>query len=257
MRLFVAAAHRRVETMAVANHLRRRPRTRARYLSFAVVTSLFALAVASCGGSSDADSPVAATSEASIVADAQASGETTPQRVDEQVPLVVEVYVVDDANGDLSSRRTAAEVEGIMDDVADIWAEAGVIVVVESIERLEVSGEALAALAGAQLGSFFADVSAKGAAGSRAGVVSAFFVRGIGGPNGIAPSGTRSIIVIDNPSVHDERVTAHEIGHVLALHHTLDDSERLLFPGTNGMSLTTEELLVANYAARGYAEGVR
>jgi hypothetical protein len=240
--------------MAVAKHLRRNRGTRGRYLAFAVVASLVA---ASCGGSSDADSPVAATSEASIVADAQPSGETAPQRVDEQVPLALEVYIADDANGDLSSRRTATEVAEIMGDVADIWAEAGVIVVVETVERLDVSGEALVALDRTQLGPFFADVSASGAAGSRTGVISAVFVRGIGGPNGIASSGTRSIIVIDNPSVHDERVTAHEIGHVLALHHALDDSERLLFPGTNGMTLTAEEILVANYAARGYAEGVR
>jgi hypothetical protein len=243
--------------MAVAKYLRRRRRVRGRYLAFAVVASLVALATASCGGSSDADSPVAATSEASIVADAQPSSETAPQGVDEQVPLVLEVYIVDGANGDLSSRRTASEVAEIMDDVADIWAEAGVIVAVETVERLDVSDESLTALARTQLGPFFADVSASGAAGSRAGVISAFFVRGIGGPNGIAPSGTRSIIVVDNPSVHDERVTAHEIGHVLALHHTLDDSERLLFPGTNGMTLTAEELFVANYAARGYAEGAR
>ena len=63
--------------------------------------------------------------------------------------------------------------------------------------------------------------------------------------------------VTDTPSVHHERVTSHEIGHILGLHHTLDDSGRLMFPGTNGMELTVEEITVARYVAQGLLAGVR
>ena len=62
---------------------------------------------------------------------------------------------------------------------------------------------------------------------------------------------------MDTPSVYDERVTSHEIGHILGLHHVLDDAGRLLYSGTNGMSLTEEEQAVARYAAEGLLAGVR
>ena len=62
---------------------------------------------------------------------------------------------------------------------------------------------------------------------------------------------------MDTPSVLDERVTSHEIGHILGLHHVLDDQDRLLFSGTNGMNLSEEEIIVARYAADGLLKRVR
>jgi hypothetical protein len=63
--------------------------------------------------------------------------------------------------------------------------------------------------------------------------------------------------VIDEPSVFDRRVSSHEVGHMLGLHHVLDDPGRLLYSGTNGMSLTEDEATVARYFARGINRGVR
>ncbi len=55
---------------------------------------------------------------------------------------------------------------------------------------------------------------------------------------------------MDTPSVLDRRVSSHEVGHILGLRHTLSDSGRLLYPGTNGMRLSREEAGVARYVAR-------
>ena len=77
------------------------------------------------------------------------------------------------------------------------------------------------------------------------------------GPNGVAPAGTHVALMIDEPTVDDERVTAHELGHHLGLHHVGSDRGRLLFPGTNGRRLTQEEADVARYVARGLLDGVR
>ena len=57
--------------------------------------------------------------------------------------------------------------------------------------------------------------------------------------------------------MHDRRVSSHEVGHILGLHHVLTDSNRLLFSGTNGMALTDEEAAVARYVAQGILDGVR
>lgn len=211
------------------------------------------LAAAGCAGSSDGVggdgvAPIEPSTTDAVSAALAGIGD---------VELAVAVYIVDDRTGALSSRREATEVESVLARVADIWLDAGVIVSVDHIERLAIPSAALAALARGRLGPFFAEISASDAGSSQPGAISAFFVGGIGGPNGIAPAGTRSVLVVDEPTVLDERVTAHEIGHVLGLHHALDDPGRLMFSGTNGMSLTGEELAVANYAARGLAAGVR
>jgi hypothetical protein len=44
---------------------------------------------------------------------------------------------------------------------------------------------------------------------------------------------------------------------MLGLHHALDDEDRLLYSGTNGMTLTEEEIIVARYVAQGVLDGVR
>ena len=60
-----------------------------------------------------------------------------------------------------------------------------------------------------------------------------------------------TFFVVDRPTVHDERVSSHEIGHVLGLRHDFDDPGRLMFRGTNGMALTDTEIFVARYGAGG------
>ncbi len=89
------------------------------------------------------------------------------------------------------------------------------------------------------------------------GALIGFYVPDAGGANGFAPLGLQTFFVSDVSSVHDERVSSHEIGHILGLHHTLDDQDRLMFPGSNGMILTPDEITVARYVAQGLLDDVR
>ena len=71
--------------------------------------------------------------------------------------------------------------------------------------------------------------------------INGFYVNQIGTANGVAPFGARIFFVADNPTVNDERVSSHEVGHILGLHHDLEDDGHLMFSGTNGTQLTDDE----------------
>ena len=86
--------------------------------------------------------------------------------------------------------------------------------------------------------------------------VNIFFLPRFGGANGISLIGTTTAFVIDNPSVHDRRVTSHEIGHMLGLNH-VGDSGRLMASGTNGMVLSNTEIATARSKAGEILAGVR
>ena len=81
-------------------------------------------------------------------------------------------------------------------------------------------------------------------------VMWAFFVPNLGGPNGLRPLGINSIFVADNTTNKAYRVTSHEIGHVLGLHHTQHSPGQLLYPGSNGLTLDNTEQIVARYNAQ-------
>jgi len=195
----------------------------------------------------DADEPPADDPETSPPVQAAAS---IP------IPIPISIYILDDEAGEYASARTVEEVETILVNAAEIWSQAGIELDVQTVQRLTVPTSVLEQIAGGDFSGFFRTAGAEFDIPDLS-LINGFYVSAIGGPNGIAPSNTRTFFVMDEPSVHDERVTSHEIGHILGLHHTLDDRERLLYPGTNGMSLTDEEGVVARYVAQGLLEGMR
>ena len=87
--------------------------------------------------------------------------------------------------------------------------------------------------------------------------INGFYAREVGGANGINPFWSRTFFVIDQPSVHDRRVSSHEIGHIFGLPHVRTDSNRLLFSGTNGMTLTEDEATAARSVVQGILAGAR
>jgi hypothetical protein len=180
---------------------------------------------------------------------------------EEPIELSMSLYVVDEAGtgGDsaLSSDRTASELAQIAGAMRAIWAQAGIDLTVATTTRIEVPAIVLRDLAQGDTSSFFDAASAGAIALPDAGSLLGFYVKRIGPANGLTPLGTRVFFVTDEPSVNDERVSSHEIGHILGLDHTLDDSARLMFSGTNGTELTDEESVVARYGARGILDGVR
>ncbi len=175
----------------------------------------------------------------------------------ETIVIPIAIYILDDADGELSSGRTVADIEQIYERVNEIWSQANIELEVQTIQRATVPQDLLLRLNNRDFFSFFNAVNSGDIDLPSFAPIVGFYTQQLGGPNGINPSNSNAFFVMDTPSVFDERVTSHEIGHILGLHHVLDDAGRLLYSGTNGMALSDEEIVVARYSAEGLLNRVR
>ena len=191
---------------------------------------------------------------------AETSAERQPQDQRDLLVVDISMYLLVDnvENPDLSisSSRSEDDLRSILDGMNEIWSQADIRLEPAFVGTLEVPEDVLASMARGDLRTFFAE-SRRSFDVPELSTINGFYAREIGGPNGINPFSSRTFFVIDEPSVHDRRVSSHEVGHILGLHHVLGDSGRLLFSGTNGMELTEEEATVARYILKGIMDGVR
>ena len=137
-----------------------------------------------------------------------------------------------------------------------IWSQADIRLEPQAVESVEIPTAILRGMLAGSLVPFFNGIG-NGIAFPQNSHINGFYLQSLGRPNGTNPFRSRFFFVIDEPSVFDRRVSSHEVGHILGLHHVLDDPERLLFSGTNGMSLTENEATVARYFAQGIIQGAR
>lgn len=193
---------------------------------------------------------------------AESSGATQKDGGDQEpIAISMSLYIVDDASSPstsaLSSARTTTEMASIAERMRGIWLEAGIDLTIQTIARIAAPAELIEQVARGDTAGFVEAAVSGVIPVPDPAVVNGFYVQRVGNANGVTPIGTRIFFVTDNPSVHDERVSSHEIGHILGLHHTQEDSERLMFSGTNGMGFSDDEVEVARYGARGILDGNR
>jgi len=157
---------------------------------------------------------------------------------------------------EISTHRTEADLREILEGMNEIWRQAGIRLELDTVESVEVPEAMLRGMQAGDLRPFFSAMG-RGIALPEPSTINGFYLRRVGGPNGINRFRSRTFFVIDEPSVFDRRVSSHEVGHMLGLHHVLDDPGRLLFSGSNGMALTEDEATVARYFAQGINRGIR
>jgi len=193
----------------------------------------------------------------SPVASADQSGDNGDR---ETIEVSVSLYAVqagEDSASSSSSQRTVAELESIFMRMQAIWDQAGIDLTLTTASDIAAPESVLQDLAAGDTRSFF-DAAGTGLIEiPDPGTLLGFYVKEIGTANGLTPLGTRVFFVADDPSVNDERVSSHEIGHIFGLSHTLNDTSRLMFSGTNGTDITDEETVVARYGAAAILDGVR
>ena len=209
---------------------------------------------------------VAISSGCSVAGDSvptQVSPPSTPEPIHlprEVIGLSISLFLlVDDKeepDPQLSTHRTEEDLLEILEGMNVIWSQAGIRLELQTIESVEVPEDILQGMLAGNLRPFFREIG-DGIDLPQIATINGFYIRSVGGSNGINPFRSRTFFVIDEPSVFDRRVSSHEVGHILGLNHVLDDPGRLLFSGTNGMTLTDDESTVARYFAQGILQAVR
>jgi hypothetical protein len=181
----------------------------------------------------------------------------------EAITLTISLYSLvddlDDPDPEFSSKRTEDDLREILAGINDIWSQADIVFEPQFIGALAVPPIVLVEISRGNYANFLNAIQRDNIHLPDPGVFVGFYTKEVGGFNGITPYGigSRTFFVDDEPTVFDRRVTSHELGHMLGLHHALDDEDRLLYSGTNGMTLTEEEIIVARYVAQGILDGVR
>ncbi len=233
----------------------------------AIGIAIFAACGTSTGSSQVLASPTIAPdaqirrSEATT-ASGGSSAAASPEKEAQRETIVVDIslYLVVDnlesPNPAISSHRSEGNLREILDGINEIWSQADIRFDAKFVGTVEVPAAILRRMVQGEFQMFFAEIGHSFVV-PQPSTINGFYVRDVGGANGINPFSSRTFFVIDQPSVHDRRVSSHEIGHIFGLHHVRTNRNRLLFSGTNGMALTEDEATVARYVARGILAGVR
>ena len=157
------------------------------------------------------------------------------------VPL--SVYMLDDDSGKFSTPSKIKRILVVFNKVNEIWSQAGIRFEIDYIGRIPVPNSIIRDVINGNYKPFIQgrEVKFEVPSSSR---INVFYAYEVGLLNGITLE-DRVVIIKDSPGSQTERVTAHELGHNLGLHHAHEDSLRLMYPGTSGTVLTSQETKTA------------
>ena len=192
----------------------------------------------------------------SITATAQKRALANTQRQTLTIPVAAFILDVAGRGSSMSSQRTVESMGSHFQRVNRVWSQAGIEIDPVSVKRISVPRDLLSGLAHKRgrggIANFFRAIR-RGeidVGNTNNAAIWTFFVRTLGGPNGLQSQGVNSVFVVDNPRNAGFRVTSHEIGHIFGLYHARGNPNQLLFSGSNGLLLSETEITVARYFAK-------
>lgn len=163
------------------------------------------------------------------------------------ITIPVSVYLLDDQRGKLSSKSRNERMIVIFEKVNKVWEQAGISFQIKYIGRIVLPTEIMRQLVNGNHKPFLKGRNVDFQVASPS-LFNIYYASSIGFLNGIAIS-DNLVLVTDSRDVETYRVTAHELGHLLGLRHANNDETRLMYPGTKGTVLSSQEIKTARDSA--------
>jgi hypothetical protein len=156
----------------------------------------------------------------------------------ELITLPINVFLIHDESAKFSTNRNEEDVRRVIREMNKIWSQADISIEAEKFLTIEVVSEQNTSIQKLV-------TQLKKDRDYDEDVINIYFARTLDGPNGIAFPADNVTFVADYTSVNDYRASSHEIGHVLGLTHTNENSSRLMFSAVNGTDLTLQEIEIS------------
>jgi hypothetical protein len=159
----------------------------------------------------------------------------------DEIIIPVSVHLVDDRTVQYTTDRDVDDIYRVFEGVNRIWSQGQIRFIVSKMDTIEISNEEFGRVFDGELDVLTQRSDFKDE-------INGYFARYISA-NGMAFPPQGFFIIGDITSVNDYRATAHELGHLLGLHH-VTDRDYLMSSGFNGELLSQGEVDVARRNAR-------
>jgi len=156
--------------------------------------------------------------------------------------IPVSIHLVDDGGDYYTTDRNLENIIKLFGGANQIWEQGQIEFIIEDIDTIEIDGSKFSSVFEGEI-----QVLMERQDFDR-GMINAYFAKYFDA-NGVAFSPQGVFVVADLTTVNDYRTTAHELGHLLGLHH-VQGRENLMFKGANGEVLSEEEIDIARRNAR-------
>ena len=124
----------------------------------------------------------------------------------EVISLSISLFLLVDDKGEpdphISTHRREEDLREILKGMNDIWSQADIRLELQTIESVEVPEAILKGMLAGNLRPFFREIG-DGIVLPQTSTINGFYIRSVGGSNGINPFRSRTFFVIDEPTVFD------------------------------------------------------
>ncbi len=164
----------------------------------------------------------------------------------ETIEIPIALHIVDDGTVQYTSTRDTNNIQDLIDKANQLWEQANIQFTIEKIDVVTIENKDFSKVfSGEVAGVTQRDDFVEGR-------INGYFANYINA-NGVAFPPQGLFVIADVTTVNDFRTTAHELGHLLGLHHTTARTD-LMFKGSNGEFLSEDEITTARRnALRVYA----
>jgi len=158
------------------------------------------------------------------------------------IVVPVSIHLVDDDSYHYTTNRNFDDIIRLFEEANRIWEQGQIEFLIEDIDTIKIDSDEFSLV-------FLGDIKILVEREDfDSGMINGYFAKYFNA-NGISFSPQGIFVVADLTTVNDYRTTAHELGHLLGLHH-VEGRENLMFRGANGEILNQGEINTARKNAK-------